>query len=49
MWEGQGKFKATLLAEVGQMTVGSVTEFAHFMGPVMYALVLSPDCKTHGH
>ncbi|GAA5873962.1 hypothetical protein JCM3774_004052 [Rhodotorula dairenensis] len=35
MWEGQGKFKETLLAEVGKITVGSVTEFGHFMGPVI--------------
>ena len=35
LWEGQGKFKEMLLAEVGKITVGPVTEFGHFMGPVM--------------
>ncbi|GAA5982579.1 hypothetical protein JCM11641_002589 [Rhodosporidiobolus odoratus] len=35
LWEGKGNFKETLVEEVGKITVGSVTEFEHFMGPVI--------------
>jgi 1-pyrroline-5-carboxylate dehydrogenase len=37
MWE---EFKAELQSEVAKITVGSVTDFEHFMGPVMYVSLL---------
>ncbi|GAA6000553.1 hypothetical protein JCM10207_004547 [Rhodosporidiobolus poonsookiae] len=35
LWEGQGNFKEILCEEIAKITVGSVTEFEHFMGPVI--------------
>ena len=35
LWEKKGGFKDILIEEVGKISVGDVTEFNHFMGPVM--------------
>lgn len=34
LWEGE--FKGELVKEVEKITIGPVTEFEHFMTPVMY-------------
>lgn len=35
MWEAKGGFKEQLVAELEKIQVGPVSEFHHFIGPVM--------------
>ena len=46
LWDGD--FKETLLSEVAKISQGSVSEFQHFMGPVMCVAFLSCSTRCPG-
>lgn len=46
IWDTKGGFKEQLLAKVGSITVGPITQLENFMGPVMYACPTLPLTVT---